>query len=101
METLKILLFLFLFKLYFCQNETSLGYSLPESEILDKKRTLHINNAFVKEWLLFDKNTYKQEYQTYDGWYNNPWHPSIGSSDSKTKHMFTTLLFESTIPEIL
>ncbi|GFV39988.1 hypothetical protein TNCV_4412191 [Trichonephila clavipes] len=80
MESLKILLFLFLFKLYFCQNKTSLGNSLPESEILDKKRTLHINNAFVKEWLLFDTSIYNREYQTYDGWYNNPWHPSIGSS---------------------
>ncbi|GFT66944.1 hypothetical protein NPIL_295941 [Nephila pilipes] len=82
MEILRAALLFFLFKLCLCKNETDLDYDLSETEILDKKQTLHISNAFVKEWLLFGKSAINQEYQTYDGWYNNPWHPSVGSSES-------------------
>ncbi|KAG8180697.1 hypothetical protein JTE90_005794 [Oedothorax gibbosus] len=53
---------------------------LSENEILEKKKKLHIQKSFVKDWLLRYMTNDIKEYQTYDGWYNNPWHPSLGSA---------------------
>ncbi|GBM06684.1 hypothetical protein AVEN_190897-1 [Araneus ventricosus] len=75
MEILRITLFLFLLKFHSCQNETD----PVDKKTLEKQQELDTNYTFV-DWLLQGEHSDKVEYQTFDGWYNNPWHLSLGST---------------------
>lgn len=48
-----------------------------------EKKPFHLKNTFVKDWLFSGGKEHHfntSEYQTYDGWYNNPWNPCLGST---------------------
>lgn len=44
-----------------------------------KKIDAQSQKSFAK-WLLGSAENVSREYQTYDGWYNNPWNPNLGST---------------------
>ncbi|CAL1297936.1 unnamed protein product [Larinioides sclopetarius] len=61
-------------------------------DALEKQQELDENYTFA-DWLLQGEQKDKVEYQTFDGWYNNPWHLSLGSTGPK--YCFITPLINS------
>lgn len=52
-----------------------------EKELWAKEKKPPLTRSYAK-WLLGDAENIFTEYQTYDGWYNNPWNPSLGSTET-------------------